>query len=81
MNWLDKGEGNILIEQERAWARNWKKTPEDLEEMRQKVKSAEEWPMPRSELIFTFYADHAYQTIKKNFKNGELLKYGKTFWY
>lgn len=41
----------------------------------------EEWPMPRSELIVTFYADHAYQAIKKNFKNGELLNYGKTFWY
>lgn len=41
----------------------------------------EEWPMPKSELHFTFYADHAYQTIKKNFKNGELPKYGKNFWY
>ena len=42
MNWLDKGEGNMLTEQDRAWARNWKKTPEDLEKMRQKMKSAKE---------------------------------------
>ena len=41
----------------------------------------EEWPMPKSEFIFTFYADHAFRTIKRNFKKGELLKYGKTFWY
>jgi len=41
----------------------------------------EEWPMPKSELKFTFYADPAFQTIKRNFKKGELLKYGKTFWY
>ena len=43
MNWLDKGEGNMLTEQDRAWARNWKRTPDELEEMRQKMKSAEEW--------------------------------------
>ena len=42
MNWLDKGEGNVLTENERAWARNWKRTPEELEEMRQKMKVAEE---------------------------------------
>lgn len=38
MNWLDKGEGNILTEQDRAWARNWKRNPEELEKMRQKMK-------------------------------------------
>ena len=43
MNWLDKGERNMLTEQDRAWARNWKRTPDELEEMRQKMKSAEEW--------------------------------------
>jgi len=32
----------MLTENERAWARNWKRTPEELEEMRQKMKVAEE---------------------------------------
>ncbi len=41
----------------------------------------EEWPMPKSEFTFTFYADHAYRTIKKNFKKGELLKHGELLWY
>ncbi len=32
----------MLTEEERAWARKWKRTSEEVEEMRQKMKAAEE---------------------------------------
>ena len=42
MNGLYNKEDNMLTEQDRAWARKWKRTPEELDTMRRKMHESEE---------------------------------------